>query len=141
HVGGMSCPFSTHNQRMQITIPQSFTFSVYFYLKQLKGWVCIRVSQYVLRGMHSLIVCLKGASLSTFKKLLKTQLFREHFQSRGVPLYLQEAFEDPTLQRALPVLNWHFYEYLTYTYSSYIPALLFVLNVHLQQLHSRTSTS
>src|SRR4029434_9046155 len=23
-----------------------------------------------------------------------------HYQSRGVPLYLQEAFEDPTLQRA-----------------------------------------
>ena len=66
---------------MQLTIPHSFTFSVYLYLKQLKGWVCILLSQYVLRGMHSLIVCLKGASLSTFKKLLKTQLFREHFPS------------------------------------------------------------
>src|SRR4029434_705033 len=48
-----------------------------------------------------------------------------HYQSRGVPLYLQEAFEDPTLQRAPPFLNWHFDQCLTCTYSGYIPALLF----------------
>src|SRR4029434_9548908 len=29
----------------------------------------------------------------------------EYSQSRGVPLYLQEAFEDPTLQRAPPLLT------------------------------------
>src|SRR4029434_10409343 len=28
-----------------------------------------------------------------------------YYQSRGVPLYLQEAFEDPTLQRAPPLLT------------------------------------
>src|SRR4029434_10534413 len=42
--------------------------------------------------------------------------------SRGVPLYLQEAFEDPTLQRAPP--------FLTGTLTS--------AELAIQQLHSRT---